>query len=60
MGELGFLVGGGALAGYGAGYGLDLLLKTRWIRVVGIFVGLGTGFWAAGRELGRFIKSKTG
>lgn len=60
VGQLGFIVAGGTLAGFGLGFGFDLLVGTRAGRVVGIFLGLGAGLWTAGRELARLTKDKRG
>ncbi|MFH1609536.1 MAG: hypothetical protein ABID40_02780 [Candidatus Bipolaricaulota bacterium] len=60
VGQLGFIVAGGALAGFGLGYGLDLLTGGRAGRVAGIFLGLASGIWAAGRQLMRVIKERQG
>ncbi len=60
VGQLGFVVAGGALAGFGLGYGLDLLIGGRVGRVAGIFLGLASGIWAAGRQLVRVLKERQG
>jgi hypothetical protein len=58
LGQLGFIVAGGALAGLGLGYGLDLLIGGRIGRVSGVFVGLASGIWAAGRQLLRVMNER--
>jgi len=60
VGHLGFLVAGGAVVGFGAGYGVDLLAGGRAGRTVGIMLGLASGIWAAGRQLMRVIKEQQG
>ena len=60
VGHLGFTVAGGVLAGFGLGYGLDLLTGGRAGRVAGLFVGLAGGLWTAGRHLMRVIKERQG
>ncbi|MBC7092875.1 hypothetical protein H5T53_02555 [Candidatus Bipolaricaulota bacterium] len=50
---------GGALVGYGAGYGIDLLTGGKGGRIGGILVGLAGGIWAAARDVKRFM-GKTG
>lgn len=60
VGQLGFIVVGGALAGFALGYGLDALVGGRAGRIAGIFLGLASGIWSAGRQLMRVIKEKQG
>lgn len=60
VGQLGFLVVGGAAVGFAAGYGVDLLAGGRAGRVVGLIVGLASGIWSAGRQLMRVIKQHQG
>ncbi len=55
VGQLGFLVAGGALAGFGLGYAAEALGAGRAGRVVGLVVGVAGGLWAAGRDLIRVI-----
>ncbi|MBC7220837.1 hypothetical protein H5T55_05145 [Candidatus Bipolaricaulota bacterium] len=51
---------GGALGGLGIGYGIDLLTGGRAGRVGGLFLGVASGLWAAGRQLMRVIKERQG
>ncbi|HAZ27172.1 TPA: hypothetical protein DCY65_00350 [Candidatus Acetothermia bacterium] len=60
LGGLGFVVVGGALAGFGLGYGLDVLMGGRVGRIAGIVLGVASGIWAAGRQLMRVIKDRPG
>ena len=60
IGQLGFLVAGGAVVGYGLGYGVDLLAGGRAGRAAGIVLGLASGIWSAGRQLMRMIKERQG
>lgn len=60
MGQLGFIVAGAALGGLGIGYGIDLLTGGRGGRAGGLFLGLASGLWAAGRQLMRVIKKQQG
>ncbi len=47
------------MAGFALGLVGDRTWGTRFLRVVGIFLGLGAGFWAAGKQLRRFTRNKT-
>lgn len=38
-------------AGYGIGYGMDVLMKTHSWRIAGLFLGLAGGLWTAARVL---------
>ncbi len=60
VGQLGFIVAGGVLVGFGLGYGLDVLIGGRSGRVGGLFLGLASGLWAAGRQLMHVIKERQG
>jgi hypothetical protein len=60
VGQLGFLVAGGAAVGFGLGYGVDLLTGGRAGRAVGITLGLASGIWSAGHQLMRVIKERQG
>jgi len=60
VGQLGFVVAGGAVVGYGLGYGVDLLTGGRAGRAAGIVLGLASGIWSAGRQLMRVINEKQG
>lgn len=55
VGQLGFLVAGGALGGFALGYAAEALGGGRTGRVVGLLVGVAGGVWAAGRHLMRVI-----
>lgn len=60
VGQLGFLVAGGVVVGYGLGYGVDLLAGGRAGRAAGIVLGLASGIWSAGRQLMRVINERQG
>jgi len=60
VGQLGFIVAGSALGGLGIGYGIDLLIGGRAGRVAGLFLGLASGLWTAGRKLMRVTKERQG
>lgn len=60
VGQLGFLVVGGAAVGFATGYGVDILAGGRAGRMVGLIVGLAGGVWSAGRQLMRVIKKQQG
>lgn len=47
LGQLGFLVVGGAFLGYGAGWWWDQGHGGRTGRITGLLVGLAGGIWAA-------------
>lgn len=58
VGQLGLLVAGGALAGFGLGYGVDALGGGRGGRIAGLFLGLAGGILAAGRHVMGDIRNK--
>jgi len=60
VGQLGFVVAGGLLVGYGIGYGIDVLAGTKAWRIAGIFLGLAGGLWEAGRVLVRISSEGRG
>lgn len=60
VGQLGFLVVGGALAGFAVGYGLDALAGGRSGQIAGLLVGLACGLLAAGRHVIREIRKDQG
>jgi hypothetical protein len=60
VGQLGFTVVGGALVGYGIGYGIELAGGGKGWRLGGALFGLASGLWAAGRTLSRLIPGKRG
>lgn len=60
MGQLGFVVVGGVLVGYGLGYGVDLLAGGRVGRLVGIVLGVASGLWSAWRIVTRTLKDHGG
>ncbi|MGC9530365.1 MAG: hypothetical protein ACP5G2_07170 [Candidatus Bipolaricaulaceae bacterium] len=60
VGGLGFTVAGATMAGYGLGYGVDLLAGGKVGRVVGLVFGLASGLWTAGKTLSRLLHQKRG
>jgi len=60
VGQLGFVVVGGLLVGYGIGYGIDSLTGGRTGRMVGIVLGLLSGLWSAWRLISRTLQDHGG
>lgn len=60
MGQLGGTVVGGALAGFGLGYGIDILVGGRGGRIAGVFVGVASGIWAAARMVMKIVAERKG